>query len=115
MTAGVEHLIEFRTCDFAYTPVPEGSGVVLLNPEYGERMGHIDKLAGTYSRIGDFFKQKCKGYSGYIFTGNPNLSKKIGLRSKRKIQFFNSNIECRLLEYELYECTKKLKKPRADA
>ena len=110
MTAGVEHLIEFSTCDFADTVVPEGTGIVLLNPEYGERMGQMDKLGGTYSRIGDFFKQKCKGYTGYIFTGNPDLSKKIGLRSKRKIQFFNSNIECRLLEYELYEGTKKLKK-----
>jgi 23S rRNA G2445 N2-methylase RlmL len=115
MTAGVEHLIEFSICDFADTPVPEGTGIVLLNPEYGERMGQMDKLAETYSRIGDFFKQNCKGYSGYIFTGNPDLAKKIGLRSKRKIQFFNSNIECRLLEYELYEGTKKLKKPRADA
>ncbi|MDH4231978.1 MAG: class I SAM-dependent RNA methyltransferase [Nitrospirota bacterium] len=114
MTAGVEHLIEFRTCDFADTPVPGGSGIVLLNPEYGERMGQMDKLAETYSRIGDFFKQKCKGYSGYIFTGNPHLSKKIGLRSKRKIQFFNSNIECRLLEYELYEGTKKPGKSRTD-
>ena len=114
MTAGVDHLIEFSTCDFADTPVPEGTGIVLLNPEYGERMGQMDKLSGTYSRIGDFFKQKCKGYSGYIFTGNPDLAKKIGLRSKRKIQFFNSNIECRLLEYELYEGTKKLRKSRTD-
>lgn len=107
MTAGVEHLIEFMACDFADTPVPEGSGVVLLNPEYGERMGELDKLAETYTGIGDFFKQKCRGYTGYVFTGNPGLAKKVGLRSKRKTQFFNSNIECRLLEYELYEGTKK--------
>jgi putative N6-adenine-specific DNA methylase len=114
MTAGVEQLIEFSTCDFADTPVPEGSGVVLLNPEYGERLGETDKLAGTYRGIGDFFKQKCRGYTGYVFTGNPGLAKKIGLRSKRKTQFFNSNIECRLLEYELYEGTKKLSKSQTD-
>lgn len=107
MTAGVEHLIEFSACDFADTPVPDGSGVVLLNPEYGERMGELDKLAETYTGIGDFFKQKCRGYTGHVFTGNPSLAKKVGLRSKRKTQFFNSNIECRLLEYELYEGTKK--------
>lgn len=106
MTAGVEHLIEFSACNFADTPVPDGGGVVLLNPEYGERMGELDNLAETYTGIGNFFKQKCKGYTGYVFTGNPGLAKKIGLRSKRKIQFFNSNIECRLLEYELYEGTK---------
>lgn len=113
MTAGVEHLIEFNVCDFRETFVPAGNGTVLLNPGYGERMGEIDELAVTYACIGDFFKQKCRGYTGYIFTGNPDLSKKIGLRSKRKIQFFNGAIECRLLEYELYEGTKKINKPQA--
>ncbi|MFZ2198773.1 MAG: hypothetical protein WAV13_13615 [Thermodesulfovibrionales bacterium] len=113
MTAGVEHLIEFSICDFKDTTVPEGSGTVLLNPGYGERMGEIDQLAGTYAGIGDFFKQKCRGYTGYVFTGNPGLARKIGLRSKRKVQFFNGAIECRLLEYELYEGTKKINKPQS--
>lgn len=106
-TAGVEHLIEFICCDYAETPLPEGGGVIILNPEYGERMGTVNELEEVYKGIGDFFKQKCKGYTGYIFTGNPGLAKKVGLRSKRKIQFYNSNIECRLLEYELYEGSKK--------
>lgn len=106
-TAGVEHLIEFSVCDFSQTVVPEGGGVVLLNPEYGERMGKIEELEATYKNIGDFFKQKCGGYSGYIFTGNLELVKKVGLRSKRKIQLFNGAIECRLLEYELYAGSRK--------
>ena len=114
-TAGVDHLIEFSATDYADTPLPEGSGgLVLLNPEYGERMGQMDELADTYKGIGDFFKQKCKGYTGFVFTGNPGLAKKIGLRSKRKVQFFNSNIECRLIEYELYEGTKKPNQSRPD-
>ncbi|MBF0327823.1 MAG: class I SAM-dependent RNA methyltransferase [Nitrospirae bacterium] len=106
-TAGVEHLIEFKVCDFSQTDVPEGGGIVLLNPEYGERMGKIEELEATYKNIGDFFKQKCGGYSGYIFTGNLELVKKVGLRSKRKIQLFNGAIECRLLEYELYAGSRK--------
>ncbi len=77
-------------------------------------MGQMDELADTYKGIGDFFKQKCKGYTGFVFTGNPGLAKKIGLRSRRKVQFFNSNIECRLLEYELYEGTKKPAKSGPD-
>lgn len=113
MTAGVERLIEFNVCDFRDTTVPEGGGTVLLNPGYGERMGEIDQLAGIYTAIGDFFKQKCRGHTGYVFTGNPALAKKIGLRSKRKIQFFNGAIECRLLEYELYEGTKKTGKTQS--
>ena len=101
-TAGVEHLIEFATCDFAHTLVPEGSGVVVLNPEYGERMGQLETLETVYRGVGDFFKQHCTGYRGFVFTGNPALAKKIGLRASRRIPFFNSGIECRLLEYDLY-------------
>jgi putative N6-adenine-specific DNA methylase len=109
-TAGVEHLIEFGVCDYADTPLPDGCGVIVMNPEYGERMGEVAKLEETYKGIGDFFKQKCKGYRGYVFTGNPSLAKKVSLKPSRAIPFFNSGIECRLLEYELYEGTRKVKK-----
>ena len=102
-TAGVEHLIEFGVSDYSGTAVPEGGGIVILNPEYGERMGMMVELEGVYEGIGDFFKQKCKGYTGYLFTGNPALAKKVGLKAKKRIPFFNGGIECRLIEYELYE------------
>jgi putative N6-adenine-specific DNA methylase len=106
-TAGVEHLIDFSVCDFADTPVPEEKGIVMFNPEYGERLGTHTKLEATYKRIGDFMKQNCKGYRGYIFTGNPDLAKRIGLQAKRRIEFYNGKLDCRLLEYELYEGSKR--------
>lgn len=102
-TAGVEQLIEFEICDFADSTLPPGGGVVLLNPEYGERLGDEVTLEPLYRRIGDFFKQKCMGYTGYVFTGNMTLGKKIGLRHSRRMLFFNGNIECRLLGFKLYE------------
>jgi putative N6-adenine-specific DNA methylase len=105
--AGVEKAIDFRVCDYSETPVPSGGGVVVLNPEYGERLGRLKELEGTYKGIGDFFKKKCTGYRGYIFTGNLGLAKKVGLKTKRRTPFFNSNIECRLLEYDLYEGSRK--------
>jgi putative N6-adenine-specific DNA methylase len=101
--ADVAALIDFSVCDFADTEVPEGGvGVVFLNPEYGERMGEIEDLEITYGRIGDFLKKKCGGYWGYVFTGNPDFAKRIGLKPKRRMEFYNSTIDCRLLEYELY-------------
>ncbi|MGY3215372.1 THUMP domain-containing class I SAM-dependent RNA methyltransferase [Mucilaginibacter sp. HD30] len=106
-TAGVEHLIDFAVCDFADTEVPEEPGVVMFNPEYGERLGTHTKLEATYKRMGDFMKQNCKGYRGYIFTGNPDLAKKIGLRAARRIEFYNGKLDCRLLEYELYDGTRR--------
>jgi 23S rRNA G2445 N2-methylase RlmL len=105
--AGVADLIEFRVCDYADTPVSVIPGVVMFNPEYGERMGTMSKLEDIYRGIGDFLKQKCSGYKGYIFTGNLSLAKKIGLRSKRRITFYSGKIECRLLEYDLYEGSRK--------
>ena len=107
LTAGVEHLVEFRTCDFADTEIPQDGGIVFMNPEYGERLGKVSELEDVYRRIGDFLKRKCGGYRGYVFTGNPELAKKIGLRTRRKLVFFNGPIECRLLEYELYQGSKK--------
>jgi 23S rRNA G2445 N2-methylase RlmL len=105
--AGVADLIEFKVCDFADTGIPAGGGVVVLNPEYGERMGAGKDLPAIYRRIGDFLKQRCRGYRGYVFTGNPALAKMVGLRTRRRVQFFNGKIECRLLEYELYEGSRK--------
>ena len=101
------HLIDFRECDFAETEIPEGKGVVMFNPEYGERLGEQSELEVTYKRIGDFMKQKCKGYSGFIFTGNPDLAKKIGLKASKKIEFYNGKLDCRLLQYELYDGSKR--------
>ncbi|RLJ73418.1 putative N6-adenine-specific DNA methylase [Pedobacter alluvionis] len=107
-TAGVDTLIEFEVCDFELTPVPEdGKGVVVFNPEYGERLGIHSKLELTYKRMGDFMKTKCKGYSGYIFTGNPDLAKKIGLKAAKKVEFYNGKLDCRLLEYELYDGSRR--------
>jgi putative N6-adenine-specific DNA methylase len=106
-TAGVEHLIEFAVCDFEDTDVPEEAGIVMFNPEYGERLGVHTKLEITYKRIGDFLKKKCLGYRGYVFTGNADLAKKIGLKAARKIEFYNGKLDCRLFEYELYEGTKR--------
>jgi putative N6-adenine-specific DNA methylase len=108
-TAGVEHLIEFHVCDYAETPLP-GSGAIVMNPPYGERMGETPRLEELYKGIGDFFKQKCRGYRGYVFTGNPALAKKVSLKPSRSLTFYNSGIECRLMEYELYEGTRKVKK-----
>lgn len=115
VAAGVADMIEFSVCDFADTEVPQGeAGVMFVNPEYGERLGDETELEATYKRIGDFMKQQCKGYFGYVFTGNLELAKKIGLKAKRRIEFYTSTIDCRMLEYELYEGSRETKAGGSD-
>jgi len=105
--AGVDHMIHFEQCDFEKTTIPANeNGVIYFNPEYGDRLGEEAALNATYKRMGDFMKQQCKGYTGYIFTGNLELAKKIGLKPSRRIEFYTSKIDCRLFEYELYAGTR---------
>ncbi|MHC5061408.1 MAG: THUMP domain-containing class I SAM-dependent RNA methyltransferase [Planctomycetota bacterium] len=110
-TAGVEHLIDFDVCDFADTELPTGKGIIVINPEYGWRLGELERLGPEYKRIGDFLKQRCAGHTAYLLIGNKELSAKIGLKASRRFVFYNGNIECRLLKYELYKGTKS---PRGD-
>jgi putative N6-adenine-specific DNA methylase len=100
--AGVKDCIKFAICEYDQTTVPEGNGIIMINPEYGIRMGNEAELENEYRGIGTFLKHKCQGYRGYIFTGNTTLIGKVGLKSKRKIPFYSGQIECRLYEYELF-------------
>ena len=105
--AGVESHIEFKVCDFSETPIPSGGGIVVINPEYGIRLGEKKNLEETYKSIGNFLKRRCQGYKGYVFTGNIILAGKTGLKSRRKFPFTSGKLDCRLYEYELYTGSKK--------
>ena len=105
--AQVENYIEFKACDYKETPIPQLPGIIIINPEYGIRLGRINELENLYGEIGDFLKQKCNGFTAYIFSGNIALLKKVRLKTQRKLIFFNADIECRLYEYALYAGSKR--------
>lgn len=109
--AGVVRYIQFSVCDFSETVLPKvdpnQQAVIMFNPEYGQRLGDETELIATYKRIGDYLKQQCGGYFGYVFTGNLELAKKIGLKTKRRIEFATAQLDCRLLEFELYQGTRR--------
>lgn len=105
--AGLSAWIQFSTCDFRATPLPPPPGLLVFNPEYGERLGQDKALAEHYQAIGDFMKQKAQGYTGVVFTGNAEMVKPIGLKPRVKLPLFNGPIECRLLVFDLYDGTKR--------
>lgn len=104
--AGVEDMVQLSVGDFNNFERPQGNGVVIINPPYGEKLQPED-LEALYKSIGDRFKKHYAGYKAWIFTGSPEGAKAVGLRSNRKIKLFNGPIECRLLGYELFEGSKK--------
>ena len=79
----------------------ENKGIVIINPPYGYRIGDIDKLKILYKNIGDHFKTRFNGFDAYIFTGNLELIKHIGLRTKKRIILKNGTIDCGLVYYPL--------------
>ena len=102
VTAGVEQFLEFHTCDFAETPLPETSGTIILHGEYGERLGNLFQLKDTYKRMGDFLKQKCPGWNAWVFTSR-ELAGSMGLKPVKRVPFENGEFDCRLVQFELYE------------
>jgi putative N6-adenine-specific DNA methylase len=102
--AGLNKSVHFekRSIESLEPVAGKPAGVVILNPPYGERLGEVEELKGLYKLIGDLFKQRMKGYQGYIFTGNLELAKHVGLRSAKRMILYNGAIECRFLKYTLY-------------
>lgn len=100
--AGVAHAVTLARIPIGEIAPPPGPGVLIFNPPYGKRLGEEEALKPLYKEIGDVMKQRCKGYTAYLFTGNLSLAKSVGLKASRRIVLFNGPIECRLLKYEMY-------------
>ena len=101
-SAGIGAKIRWSYNDFAKLEPPSDHGTLICNPPYGERIGEEAELEAFYRKIGDTFKQRWKGWTAWVFTGNLALAKRVGLKASRRIVLYNGPIECRLLKYDLY-------------
>lgn len=75
---------------------------IICNPPYGIRMKDKINLDEFYKNIGDFLKQRCKNSTAYIYFGDREQIKKIGLRSSKKWILSNGGLDGRLVKYEMY-------------
>ena len=85
------------------------NGTLITNPPYGIRLGEIEEVRALYKELGDFIKTKCTGTSAFIYTGNPELRKSIGLRTSKRIPLVNGKLEGVLFQIDSYEGSKKRK------
>ena len=84
---------------------PEGdSGVLFCNPPYGVRLakGEEEKLKELYYQLGENFKENFEGWSCYVFTSMPELRKRISLKTSSRTQFYNGQLDSRLVGYQIY-------------
>jgi len=104
--AGLLGKIELVKSGFESWQLSHGTGIIIMNPPYGERMEEDDLLA-LYKTIGDTLKKNFTGYQAWILSGNPDAMKYVGLRTSRKLTLFNGPIKCKYHQYELYDGSKK--------
>ncbi len=76
--------------------------VIVCNPPCGIRMGKQANLDDFYTRLGDFLKQRCRGSTAFIYCGDRQYLKRIGLKSAWKKPLVNGGLDGRLAKYELY-------------
>lgn len=78
-------------------------GLVVTNPPYGERLGDDESLQPLYATLGDQLKAGFVGWKAAVFTGNPEMGKKMGLHSLKQYALFNGAIPCKLLLFNVEE------------
>ncbi|MFC2096410.1 class I SAM-dependent RNA methyltransferase [Bacteroidota bacterium] len=91
-----------------FIPPEADKGVIITNPPYGERMKK-NEINDFYKILGDRFKNIYKGYEVWLISSNFDAIKHIGLRPSKKIILFNGPLECKFLNYSIYEGSKKSK------
>jgi len=96
--AGLDTRLFFERCELAKLPAaPAPSGLVAVNPPYGERIGEADELRGLYALLGERLRDGYRGWEAAVFTGNPALGRELGINARRTHRMMNGPIECRLL------------------
>ncbi|MGQ7958907.1 bifunctional 23S rRNA (guanine(2069)-N(7))-methyltransferase RlmK/23S rRNA (guanine(2445)-N(2))-methyltransferase RlmL [Pseudomonas sp. SP16.1] len=83
----------------SFEPRPDQNqkGLVISNPPYGERLGDEASLLYLYQNLGERLRQACLGWEAAVFTGAPELGKRMGLRSHKQYSFWNGALPCKLL------------------
>ena len=76
--------------------------VIVCNPHYGIRLKHERNLADFYRDLGNFFKRHCTGAEAYVYFGERELLKSIGLRPTWKKALRNGGLDGRLAKFDLY-------------
>ena len=99
--AGLEDAVQLKQVDVLESSPPAGSGIMVMNPPYGERLAGQDELAAFYPKLGDTLKKRFTGWTAYILSADMRLPKLIGLAASKRTPLYNGALECRLFEYRL--------------
>lgn len=99
--AGLAAAVQLKQVDILESSPPANTGIIVMNPPYGERLAGREELATFYPRLGDTLKRRYAGWTAYILSADMQLPKLIGLAASKRTPLYNGALECRLFEYKL--------------
>lgn len=103
--AGLSRFVRVSRKELQHFAVPTHTevtpGLVVTNPPYGERLGDEEALVHLYQYLGERMRRGFVGWQLAMITGNPDLGKRMGLRSHKQYQFRNGNIPSKLLLFKV--------------
>ncbi|HEX6790998.1 MAG TPA: THUMP domain-containing protein [Candidatus Krumholzibacteria bacterium] len=80
---------------------------IVTNPPYGIRIGNRDAMPEFVKGFGDFLKQRCSGSTAYVYFGDRELIKSLGLRPAFKKPLASGGLDGRVVKLEMFEGSKK--------
>ncbi|WP_219863218.1 bifunctional 23S rRNA (guanine(2069)-N(7))-methyltransferase RlmK/23S rRNA (guanine(2445)-N(2))-methyltransferase RlmL [Vreelandella piezotolerans] len=105
MRAGIPALITLHGQSLAQLHRPETltaeQGLLITNPPYGERLGELPELVRLYAQLGEKAKALFPGWTLALFTGNPDLGHRLGLRAHKQYALKNGALDAKLLLMEI--------------
>ena len=107
--AHLHEIIQLKVSPFQDIVPPEGSGVLITNPPYGERV-QVDDLIELYRDLGNLLKRRFAGYQAWVISADLQAIKRVGLKPMKKHILFNGQLECRYVGFDLYDGSKKAAK-----
>jgi len=102
LNAQLDDIIELKKADFFETSGDSESGILIINPPYGERLS-MSRITEFYKEIGDHLKKSYQGYNAWILSSNMEGLKHFGLKPSRKMDLLNGQIKCKYLNFELFK------------
>ena len=83
-----------------------GNSTIVVNPPYGVRLGDRESAEKLMKEFGDFLKQRCTGCTAFVYAGDRQLLKKVGLKPEWKKELNNGGLEGILGKFDLYASPK---------
>lgn len=93
--------IVVKRCSFLDGGVIENSTIV-CNPPYGIRIGTRQGTAELLKAFGSFLKHNCRGSEVYLYYGQREMLKMIGLKTSQRLSLRNGGLDGVLAKYEMY-------------